>query len=300
MQSDNSIPVLYIAGGGHSGSTILSIVLGISKHIFTAGEVKFYGEHTNDELEIWKYIENICMCGRKSKECPYWTVVEARAGRDLEIFHYMTFPQKIAALLDILLPFRPTKKTHAADDDQKLFEVMLDVARKDKPEVKYILDASKSVARLMHLRSHPGLDVKVIFLVRDGRAYTHSYAKAYGKGFFRWMLQWVVNNILTLRYLKKEKIDFYYLDYATLCAQPEIELQAVAHKFGFDFPDNYIERVAENEFHIRAGNPVRSRQSDFKGLVLEEKWRHEMPAWKRVTSTALLAIFNRLWLHQPD
>jgi hypothetical protein len=169
MHSNNRIPVLYIAGGGHSGSTILSIVLGISKHIFTAGEVKFYGEHTNDELEIWKYIENICMCGRKSKECPFWTVVEARAGRDLDIFHYMTFPQKITTLFDILLPFRHTKKTHAADDDQKLFQVMLDVAHNTKPEATYILDASKSVARLKHLRSHPG------YFLGEGRACLHPF-----------------------------------------------------------------------------------------------------------------------------
>lgn len=296
MSSDNRIPVLYIAGGGHSGSTVLSIVLGVSPHIFTTGEVKFYGEHNDPDLPIWEYIENVCTCGRGSEECPYWTGVKTAVGRDLDIFHYMTSTQKITTLLKILLPFVRTKKSNAAEDDHTLFQVMLSEARKSKPGVTHILDASKSAARLMHLRSHANLDVKVIFLVRDGRAYTNSYSKAYGKGYFRWMVQWVINNFLTLRYLKKEKIDFYYLSYKNLCLQPEEQMQAIAAKFGFDFPNNYVEHVSAQEFHIRAGNPVRIHQENFKGLVLEEKWRQEMPAWKRLTATILLSFFNWLWL----
>ena len=59
------VKVLYVAGLGRSGSTILANTLGQVEGFFSGGELNF----------IWKHalIENrLCGCGRPSRECPFW------------------------------------------------------------------------------------------------------------------------------------------------------------------------------------------------------------------------------------
>lgn len=297
MNIKDKIKVLYIAGGGHSGSTILSVILGTSPEVFSAGEIKFYNEHKILDHPMWDYIENVCTCGQEANDCPFWQKVAEQSNHELNIFHYSSLPEKLATLIKILWPFYHIKKTTKATDDYILLKNTHLEALKERPTVGHILDSSKSVARLMHLLSHPLLDVNVIFLVRDGRAYTNSYAKAYKKGFFRWMAQWVINNVLTLVFLKKEKIDYYYLSYNALCTHPQEEINAISKKFKINIPENYAESVKTEKYHMRAGNPSRSEIEKFSGLELDEKWRQEMSKTKRVVSSTLLYFFNRWWVY---
>ena len=59
------VKVLYVAGLGRSGSTILANTLGQVEGFFSGGELNF----------IWKHalIENrLCGCGKPSGECEFW------------------------------------------------------------------------------------------------------------------------------------------------------------------------------------------------------------------------------------
>jgi hypothetical protein len=297
MNLEDKIQVIYIAGGGHSGSTILSVILGTSPEIFSAGELKFYNEHKVLDHPMWEYIENVCMCGKDANDCPFWHRVKERSNRELVIFHYSNIREKVATAIKILWPFYHIQKTAKAYDDYRLIKNVYLEAVMEKPTTRYILDSSKSVARLMHLQSHPLLDVKVIFLVRDGRAYANSYAKVYKKGFLRWIIQWVLNNILTMVYLKREKTDYYYLSYNALCNQSSKELTAIGKKFNVHIPENFVEMVKTQKYHMRAGNPSRSAIEKFSGLELDENWRQEMSKVKFVISSTLLYLFNRWWVH---
>lgn len=297
MKNEEKIQVIYIAGGGHSGSTILSLILGTAPEIYTAGEIKFYNQHKILDHPMWNYIENVCMCGREANDCLFWQGVAAQANEELDIFHYSNLSEKVSSLLKILWPFYRVPKNTKAEQDYRLLKSVYLEALKEKASTKYILDSSKSVSRLMHLKSHPNLDVKVIFLVRDGRAYVNSYRKAYQKGFFRWIAQWIVNNALTLAYLNKENIDYYYLSYNALCTEPDAALAAIGDKFGIHVPENYVQLVHNTEYHIRAGNPSRSGLANFSGLELDDKWRSEMPWVKRAISSTLLYLFNRWWVY---
>lgn len=290
------IKVLYILGGGHSGSTILSLILGTAPEIFDAGEIKFFNEHKIPNHPMWRYIENVCMCGKDALDCPFWQRVESKFDRKLNIFHYSSIFEKFNALYKILSPFHRVSKNNNANDDYELLRAILAEARADNPSTNIILDASKSVARLMHLMSHSDIDVQVIFMIRDGRAYANSYRKAYKKWFSRWMMQWIIINFLSLRYIRKEKIDFYYLSYNALCLEPEKHLSAMEERFNINLPSEYIELINNQEYHVRAGNPSRTELKEFTGLQLEENWRTELPAFYRNLSTAILSPFNRRWL----
>ena len=64
MKQNKNIKVLYIAGNGHSGSTLLDIVIGSNPSIFSAGELGFITRPS-----IW---EEFCSCGTKISECTLW------------------------------------------------------------------------------------------------------------------------------------------------------------------------------------------------------------------------------------
>ena len=294
--SKQRLQVLYILGGGHSGSTILSLILGTSAQVVNAGEIKFYNEHPNPDHPMWRYIENVCTCGKDAMACPFWQRVDSRLDGDLDIFHYSRFDEKLVTLIKILNPFYRTKTTQNANDDFKLLNAILEQSLVDNPSTKIVLDSSKSVARLMHLRAHAEIDVKVIFLIRDGRAYANSFRNAYKKGFTRWIAQWMIVNFLSLRYLRKEKIDHYYLTYNSLCLESKKNLSALEKKFNIKIPDEYVKLIREKEYHVRAGNPSRKYLNNFTGLELEEKWRRELPKQYQRLASAMLYIFSRKWL----
>lgn len=294
---NEKIDVLYIAGGGHSGSTILSLVIGSAPDVFATGELKFYNQHKDPDFHLWNYIQNICTCGKDANNCPFWVRVEQHLSDGIDIFHYMKPKDQIITLIKILWPFYKVKQSDLAQDDYHLIRAVKREALMDKPSTRYILDTSKSVARLMHLKSHPKLNVRIIFLVRDGRGYVNSYLRSRQESFYRSIFQWIVNNFLTLAYLRKEKIDYYYLSYDLLCTQPDKYLAEINDKFSINIPEDYIRVIPEMDFHLRAANPSRSTLREFRGLVADNKWRVEMPISKRLISSVILSPFNYWWVY---
>ena len=61
------VRVLYIAGLAHSGSTLLSRVLGEVEGLFAAGEVYALSERIANG--------DRCGCGAALGECPFWGAV---------------------------------------------------------------------------------------------------------------------------------------------------------------------------------------------------------------------------------
>ena len=69
-----STVVLYIAGTGRSGSTVLANILGEVDGVFAAGEVRFLWQRGLEEGRL-------CGCGLPVRECPVWGRVLAEAGQ---------------------------------------------------------------------------------------------------------------------------------------------------------------------------------------------------------------------------
>ena len=65
--------VLYIAGTGRSGSTVLANILGEVDGVFAAGEVRYLWQRGLKE-------DRLCGCGLPVRECPVWSKVLALAG----------------------------------------------------------------------------------------------------------------------------------------------------------------------------------------------------------------------------
>ncbi|MGF1473511.1 MAG: sulfotransferase [Rubrobacteraceae bacterium] len=165
--------VLYIVGLGRSGSTILSNSLGQIEGFFSAGEICY----------IWRqnFIENrLCGCGRPFDECPVWTEVVAEA-----------FPDGVAALemmrlqaagartrhIPLMLSEKGTEiVTHRLGkwraNTGRLYGALQSVTNS-----RVIVDSSKEPAYGYALSTVPGVDFRVLHLVRDPRAAAYSWLK---------------------------------------------------------------------------------------------------------------------------
>ena len=226
---DERIKVLYILGGGHSGSTVLSLIIGAAPEVINAGELKFYSRHSDRNFSRWKEVENRCTCGEEAVSCPFWAEVE-KISPDLEI----RYQPGICAYLGTILSGSRSYYL----DDLVLFKNILQTAAVQFPGAKIILDTSKSLPRYLQLRANPDIDVTAIFLVRDGRGYFNSYRKRHQARSFFWLLQWAGINLFALLHLAIGKDHFYWLSYDRFTREPDKYLKEINQLFSIQIPSN--------------------------------------------------------------
>jgi hypothetical protein len=183
-----AVRLAYVLAASHSGSTLLSMLLGAHPQIATIGEIKLSAKAMGD-LDQYR-----CSCGRLIRECDFWRKVKegmaargfdfdlARAGTDYRIsespyVRRLLGPMHHGRLLE---GFRDTALGLSGVWRRQLAEThrrnaaLVSVICKIK-EADVIVDSSKIGLRLKYLLRNPELDVKVIRLIRDGRGVALTY-----------------------------------------------------------------------------------------------------------------------------
>jgi len=179
----------------------------------------------------------------------------------------------------------------------RLFEAM--VAQSGK---EMIVDSSKLPGRAMALALAPGIDLRVIHVVRDGRGVAWSMAKAYErdvksglqrdikpKPVSRTALRWTTVN-LAAEYLSRKlgPEKFMRVRYEDFVTDPADVLNRIGNFVSLDFSKTG-ERLKLGEAvlpgHQIAGNRLRMNASI--ALSKDETWRSMMPAAQK-------AAFERL------
>jgi hypothetical protein len=163
------------------------MLLGAHPQACTVGELKADGI---GDAESYR-----CSCGQRLKDCDFWSKVRegmlekgiqdydvTRAGTS--IFGVASpYARRLLAPLprtilwetgrDLALFLSPRWRAHLKRTQVRnaaLMEVVLEVAG-----ARVIIDSSKLALRLKYLLRNPALDIKVIRLVRDGRAVSLTY-----------------------------------------------------------------------------------------------------------------------------
>lgn len=180
--------LVYILGASHSGSTLLAMLLATHRHVCTMGEMK--ATHLGD---VFSYR---CSCGEVITQCSFWRKVQATMadrGISFEITQARTaFRNSGDKYIDTLLKPLHRGQILEAVRDAALFvspvwrhrmpvvqwrNAMLAEVLCDLTGTRIIVDSSKTGLRLKYLLRTPGLNVKVIHLVRDGRAVALTYTR---------------------------------------------------------------------------------------------------------------------------
>jgi hypothetical protein len=180
--------LVYILAASHSGSTLLSLLLGSHPHIATIGEINLSSKAMGD-LDRYR-----CSCGRFIKECDFWQKVHqgmmrrgfvfdlAQAGTDYRVVDSLYAQRLLGPMFrgkhwerfrDVALGFSPTWRKQLPRIHQRNAALASTIMEMSGAMV--VVDSSKIGLRLKYLLRNPELDVKVIRLIRDGRAVALTY-----------------------------------------------------------------------------------------------------------------------------
>jgi len=294
------IDVLYIAGAGRSGSTLLERLLGQLPDTVAVGELR----------HLWREdpTRARCGCGRLLPECDFWCAVLEQTGvpisadafRDmraaqLEVDRIRFVPRMVAPRL----AGREYSRRRADYEAmlRRLYAAVLAVGGG-----RVVVDSSKDVSTLYLLGQMAGIRLNVLHLVRDSRAVAYSWTKELVRpqvvGQLSYMerysparsaLDWAYRNVLSGR-TGGQGLPFMRLRYEDLIADPPRALRRVADFAGLAGADPGFVGPAEialtRATHTVAGNPMKFGESRLR-LRLDNAWQQALPPRDRAVVTAL-------------
>jgi hypothetical protein len=299
----------YILSASHSGSTLLAMLLGVQSGAFTVGEIR---APSIDDPNSY-----CCSCGEKIKECAFWLRVNegmkckgienfeiTRAGTSIfdvqEPYAYrLLCPLPRGPFLETIreaaLAFSPAWKRHLTNVQRRYF-TLLQILQ-ELAQASIIVDSSKAGLHLKYMMRIPGLDVKIIHLIRDGRAMALSSLVSHGPkrptrqgtlaaGAHEWVRSNKAAECLLNTAPKSQWIRVHYED---LCRQPEATLLKLSQFLGMEC-DNISLDFRSSRLHV-LGNEMRLKQTS--GIRLDERWRTQLSAEDLQTLDRVLGKLNR-------
>jgi hypothetical protein len=305
-----STVVLYIAGTGRSGSTVLANILGEVDGVFAAGEVRYLWQRGLNEGRL-------CGCGLPVRECPVWSRVLAMAGE-------VDDPERVDAIVSMLqrtgrmrnLPsvlagavvprLDPAKAHSLAPARAALGDLYAAMAAVTASRV--IVDSSKLPAYANVLAASPGIDLRVVHLIRDPRGAAHSWSskKTLADGAARSHMEqigpaksamlWDVWNLAGGVLFKGGPDRYLRLRYEDFVADPPATVRRILGMVGMEnadlpFVSGHEARTSPN--HSVAGNPDRLRHGAIT-LRSDDRWRSAMrPRNRRLVSALTSPLLLR-------
>jgi len=297
--SDGKIKVLYIAGFGRSGSTLLGNVLGQVDDFVSVGEIR----------NIWLHglIQNkVCGCGAPFKECEMWQPVlnEAfgdRGGVD---------PKKMIKLRESWsrtkhIPLMLTPLTRRLVE-QRLAEYLDNLERlyravQTTTGSRVIVDTSKFPSYGFTLGMVPSVDLYIIHLVRDPRAVAYSWLRKKLQPDpetpeyilqdtpARSSLRWAARNLGTEALSRHSKERYLMLRYEDFVAEPRKTIGRVLESAREEATP--LPHVADNKVELRVNHNIWGNPNRFQiGLVRlrpDDEWTHQMRTQDRTLVTSL-------------
>jgi len=274
--------LLYIAGLGRSGSTLLSMVLDTHPEIFAIGEMKSPRRHE-------------CSCGKAVEQCPFmlemadrlvavgvrldpgnWNFEYRREGHWLadRLLYQSLRSDWLETLRDRISGLWPAHRRALVNLDARIRQFVataLDISGK-----RIFVDATKSPIRIRHLQRVAGDRLRVIHLIRDPRGVTFSQRYLGEAGMRAVPIGWCHVNLGVERHLNglpRER--WLRVRYESLCADPASTLAAIGSFLGIgpiDVPSNF----RAGEHHLQAGNAARKQSDTRSSIAIDERWRTEL------------------------
>jgi hypothetical protein len=297
--------LVYILAASHSGSTLTAMLLNAHPDICTAGELK--------ATSLGDTTRYRCSCRMLIGECPFWLEVADRmhrsgfeydvrnAGMSLQdvpgplarkLLRPLHRASSMEVLRDMLLRASPAWRSWFPTWLARNGALVRAVA--ETADVRVVADSSKIALRLKYLRKVPGLPIKVIQLVRDGRAVALTYMRPSmfadaadpnlrggGSGIRRdneltmtdAAHEWRRSNEEAREVLRTiPRADQIRITYEDLCTDTPATLRNVHRFLGLQEHDSF--RAFRNAAHHVVGNGM--RLDDTSEVKLDDRWREHL------------------------
>lgn len=297
--------LVYIAGCGHSGSTLLDMLLGGHSQISNLGEVHRYTLGLGRTSTPF-----LCTCGKSLQECEFWSrvteayadahgVAASAAGQFFTTNpEYNTLPQDAedeqlellnqqyyrASLNQMALVLGSRVLWDSAaflSEEVRTYQTLtrnslvLYAAVRRAWQTPVIIDSTKTPVRMKALYLTAKPDMHIIRLVRDGRAVCYSRMRRVNVTMERAIRIWLAEHrkqALMLQTVPDEYVTTVH--YEQLCENPSGELERICNRIGLDYEPQML-AFRQNQVHSIGGNPMRFRRLD-DNIRLDEKWRKEL------------------------
>ena len=291
------VPVLFIGGLGRSGSTLVDRVLGQTPGVCSVGELVFLWERGLLANER-------CGCGEPFDGCPFWKEVGVRAfggwdridpaaihARQRRVDRNRYVP---AMLAPALAPGYRRRLAPYAEAVGRIYKAVAAVAG-----AALIVDSSKHASTAALLRHVPGIDARIVQLVRDPRGVAWSWSKTVERpdatdgvslmarvGPARIAARWQSYNAL----LSLVRANGGVLRYEDFVDRPEHATRRLLALGGLE-PDGLPQftgrrTVVLDTDHTVAGNPLWFRTGELE-IRVDDEWREAMPRARRALVGAM-------------
>jgi Sulfotransferase family len=287
--------LVYVCSSGRSGSTLLDMMLGANAGCLSLGEI----EHLPKNVAM----DTTCSCGSSVSACGFWTEVfrrmRERHGIDIATNPYsyrLGYPiaSNVIDKNDQTRVYRIRRKlVHGAlaaqytlglqslhledllgygrrlQNTWRLFEVVAEVAG-----VGRLVDSSKQYVRAVALyRQRPSM-VRVVVLIRDGRAVFNANLRD-GRSLTASLNVWKNYYARALPILRRHISPAHLLElkYEDLVSKPESSLRLLSAFLGMKFEPTML-LIGTGAKHILNGNGL--RLTGQTTLRLDERWKQEL------------------------
>ena len=296
------VKVLFIAGEGRSGSTIIGDILGQMDGFFSVGELFYIWDR--GLIQNWR-----CSCGFSFDECPVWSEVIARAfgGRlQVDAEKLLRMREQLHTRHLLPLPKRKGLQERVAlmgEYQEALGQLYHAVQAVTGSRV--VVDGSGYPAQAYLLQTIPGIELYVLHLIRDSRAVVYSstarkkkvVADVEGK-YDHYMgsdsllvssLLWDMYCSVTERLWGEDSERYAVMRYEDFVENPRASIERCVSFVGeerLELPFVGAREVMLGKTHTFSGNPSRFRQGS-KVIRLDNEWESKMSSLQRALVTTV-------------
>lgn len=290
--------VVYIAGYGRSGSTIVDRLLGTLEGVASFNEVRRLADNG--------FASNaFCSCGERFRSCPFWRqFVSEVFPQESEIHRFVQLYREIEHNRNFLSIY---SGCYSAE-----FGSMLEQYRKYLHRIyhalgrlsgcKVLVDSSKSPTRALIVAGMEGIQTHVVHLIRDPRAIVHAWQKKkYDPGIralmprynpSRTILYWCAVNIFCE--MLTSRFTYSRIRYEDFVASPETILQSLIDNCRFlhskRLTFDHTGLVYLNSIHSISGNPQRFG-SGLTSIAADYEYKDKLNHKVKTLSTMLAFPF---------
>ncbi len=280
--STQAQPIGYLVGTSYCGSTLMAFLMDCHSQVVSVGETSPNRKARQNGARTMK-----CSCGAPLYECSFWQQISdrlAQSGSCFSIdewnndFRYLNpalhkllhaessnrVRQYLSVSADRWLPFHNQRIARINEANFDFVRTAVDLAN-----ARVFFDTSKGIDRLLRLMRYNKYDLRVIYFVRDVRAFAF-HGKRKGTPIESMSRRWLDFHTNALRFFRQSpELQVLTVKYEDLCAEP-VEWLAKIHEHLGVPPEAPPETIDATQHHI-LGNSM--RLGGELRIELNEKWR---------------------------